>query len=113
MRSSVNESAKISNIAENSLQRFDKSFAFTLTAQIGKSIQDLGAKIENLLSDQSGLQMEVDQVSKSLQDSTVPVGSSIVRTTPATANTSVSSAAHSIVDELADRERRKKECCYV
>ena len=52
--------------------------------------------------------MEVDQVSKSLQDAAVPVGGSIVRTTPTTANTSVSSAAQSIVDELADRERRER-----
>ena len=104
----MNESAKISNVVENLLQRFDKSLASTLTARIGKCIEDLGVKIENLLLSQSGLQMEVDQVSKSLQDSAVPVGSSIVRTTPATAYTSVLSATQSIVDELADRERRKK-----
>ena len=52
--------------------------------------------------------MEVDQVSKSLQDPAVPVGDSIVTTTPVTAYTSVLSATQRIVDELADRERRKK-----
>ena len=63
----MNESAKISNVVENLLQRFDKSLASTLTAQIGKSIEDLSVKIESLISSQSGLQMEVDQVSKSLR----------------------------------------------
>ena len=43
VRSSVNESVKISNVVENLLQRFDKSLASTLTAQIGKSIEDLSA----------------------------------------------------------------------
>ena len=35
-----------------------------------------------------------------------------MRTTPATAYTSVSSAAQSIVDELADRERKKNAVMY-
>lgn len=80
-----------------------KSFE-DLTVQIGKSLEDFASKIDHLLSSQSGLQMEVDSVSQSLQNPTAPVGTS--GSVPN--HTSASSAAQNIVDELADRDRRKK-----
>ena len=101
-----------SDLFESSLQRFDKSLVSTLTAQIGKCIGDVGAKIENLLSNQSGLREEVNSFSKSLQDSSVPFGTSNVRVTPVIDHASASCATQCIVDELAEKDRRKK-CCYL
>jgi len=56
----VDESAKLSNLFENSLQKFDEFLVSNFTGQIGKRIENVGAKIENLLSSQFGLPEEVD-----------------------------------------------------
>jgi len=70
---------------ENFPQRFDGSLIFTLTGQIGKHIEDVGAIIENLLSIQSGGWLTV-----LLKDSTVPFGTS----------TDQSGVTQCIVDEI-------------
>jgi len=57
-----------------------------------EKIKDLSSKIQHLLSNQSGVSMEVDMVTQSLQS---PAG------------TVLNTTASSIADELADRERRK------
>lgn len=66
-----------------------------LKTQIEEKIQDLSSKIEHLLSNQSGISMEVDVATQSLQ------------TPPASASIAFNTTASSIADELADRERRK------
>ena len=100
VRLSADESVKLSDLFESSFQRFDKSLVSTLTAQIGKCIEDFGAKIGNLLSSQSGLLEEADSFSKSLQDSSVPFDISN-RVTPVIDHASASCATQCIVDELA------------
>ena len=66
---------------------------------VGKSIEDLGSKIENL-SNQIGLYMEFDSIQNQPTSAGIPMRLS---------STSVSAiAAHSIIDELAGRDRRKK-----
>ena len=85
---------------ENVLQRHDKLLVSTLTGHIEKCIEDVGEKIKNLLSGQCGLQEEVESSLKLLQDSGTGV-------TPVPAH-----VCTTIADELAERERRKKECCH-
>ena len=87
---------KLSESIESALQRHVLS---TLTDHIGKCIEDVGTKIENLISNQSGLQEEFYSISRPLQDSSV----SNVRITPSTAHTCTI-----IVEELAERDRRKR-----
>ena len=55
VRSSMDKSDKVLYLLENSFKKLDKSIVSTLTAQIGKCIEDVGTKIENLLSSQSAL----------------------------------------------------------
>jgi len=95
---------KLSGSIESVLQRYDKSLVSTLIDHIGKCIEDVGIKIENLISNQSGLQEEFDSISRSLQDSSV----SNMRIIPSTAHTCTT-----VVEELADKDRRKKKHCYV
>ena len=66
-----------------------------LKTQIEEKIEDLSSKIQHLLSNQSGINMEIDTVTQSLQNS------------PASAGTVLNTTASSIADELADRDRRK------
>ena len=73
-----------------------------LTVQVGKCIEDLGSKIENLLLNQTGLQMEVDSIQSQ------PTSAGVTMRPSSTSAFAASSAAHSIIDELADRDRRKK-----
>ena len=60
-----------------------------------EKIKDLSSKIQHLLSNQSGMSMEVDTVTQSLQSPQTNAG------------TVLNMVASSIADELADRERRK------
>ena len=83
-----------------------KGIASTLTGHIGKCIEEVGTKIENLITNHSCLQEEFDSISRSLQSSSVHVSS--VRITPSSAHTCAT-----IVEELAERDRRKKKHCYV
>ena len=64
-------------------------------------IEDVGTKTENLISNQSGLQEELDSISRSPQNSSV----SNMRITPFTAHTCTI-----IVQKLANtqRDRRKR-----
>jgi len=62
-------------------------------------IEDVGTKIENLISNQSGLQEEFDSISRSLQNSSV----SNMRITPSTAH-----ICTIIVEKLAHRERDRR-----
>jgi len=75
--------------------------------KLQKSVEDLSLKISSLSISNNSLQMEVDLVSQSFQNSTAPVGTS-VKPSPASTHASASSAVQNIVDELADRDRRKK-----
>ena len=61
----------------------DKSLS-DLTVQVGKCIEDLGSRIENLLSNQTGLQMEVDSIQS--QPSQPKSSQSIVSTIVSTMN---------------------------
>lgn len=63
-----------------------------LKTQIEEKIKDLSSKIQHLLANQSGISMEVDAASQSLQSP------------PASAGTVLNTTASSIADELADRE---------
>ena len=92
-------SEKLSRSTENALQRHDKSLVSTLTDHIGKCIENVGTKIKNLISNQSGLQEKFDSISRSFQDSSV----SNVR------NYSIHSSqtCTTIVKELAEKDRRK------
>ena len=60
-KSSVAESAQISDGFKSTIRSMDKSLS-DLTVQVGKCIENLGSRIENLLSNQTGLQMEVDSI---------------------------------------------------
>ena len=60
IKSSVTKSAQISDMFKDTIRGMDKSLS-DLTVQVGKYIEDLGSKIENLLSNQTGLQMEAIQ----------------------------------------------------
>ena len=101
-RSSADMSEKLSRSTESALQRHDKSLVSTLTDHIGKCIEDVGTKIKNLISNQSGLQEKFDSISRSFQDSSV----SNVR------NFSIHSShwqtCTTIVEELAEKDRRKR-----
>ena len=99
LKSSADESGKLSDLIENTLQRNDKFLVSTLSGHIEKWIEDVGETIKNLLSSQCGLQEEVESFSKLLQDSSVP--STGVTPVPAQVCTT-------IADELAERERRKR-----
>ena len=102
-KASVTESAQISVGVNDSIKCIDKSIA-DLTVQVSKCIEDLGSKFENLLSNQSGLQMEVD----SIQNQSPNPDNSVQLRTTTTYASAASNAAHSIIDELADRDRCKK-----
>ena len=54
IKSSVTESAQISDGFKDIIRGMDKSMS-DLTVQVSKCIEDLGSKIENLLSNQTGL----------------------------------------------------------
>ena len=75
----------------------DKSLS-DLTVQVGKCIEDLGSKIENL-SNQTGLKMEVDSIQSQ------PTSAGINMRPSSTSVSAASSAAHSIIDELRCRVR--------
>ena len=66
-----------------------------LKMHIEEKIKVLSSQIQHLLSIQSSISMEVDTVTQSLQVS------------PAGAGTLLNTTASSIVDKLAERERRK------
>ena len=97
VRSSMDKSDKVLDL----LQQLYKSVVSTLTAQIGKCIEDVGTKIENLLSSQSVLQEEVN--SKSVKD--FPVSLSTVDVED---NAVASHVSCTIVNKLAKRDKRKK-----
>ena len=84
----------------------DKSLS-DLTVQVGKCIEDLGSRIENLLSNQTGLQMDVDSI-QSQPSQPILAGISVRPSSAATSASTASSTAHNIIDELADRDKRKK-----
>ena len=65
------------------------------TVYIEEKIKVLSSQIQYLLLNQSSISMEVDTVTQSLQVS------------PAGAGTLLNTTASSIVDKLAERERRK------
>jgi len=50
LKSSADESSKLSDSIENALQRHGKLLVFTLTGHIEKCIEDIEEKIKNLLS---------------------------------------------------------------
>ena len=100
IKSSVTESAQISDGFKDTIRGIEKSLS-DLTVQVGKCIEDLDLKIKNLLS-QTGLQMEVDSIQSQ------PISAGIDKQPSSTSTSAVSSAAHSIIDELADRDRGKK-----
>ena len=106
IKSSVAESAQISDGFKNTIRSMDKSLS-DLTVQVGKCIEDLGSRIENLLSNQTGLQMEVDSIQSQPSQPTL-AGISVRPSSAATSASTASSTAHNIIDELADRDRRKK-----
>ena len=88
-------------VNKDTIRGMDKSLS-DLTVQVGKCIEDLGSKIENLLLNQTGLQMEVDSIQSQ------PTSAGVAMRPSSTSASAASSAAHSIIDELADRDRRKK-----
>ena len=88
-------------VNKDTIRGMDKSLS-DLTVQVGKCIEDLGLKIENLLLNQTGLQMEVDSIQSQ------PTSAGVAMRPSSTSASAASSAAHSIIDELADRDRRKK-----
>jgi len=94
--SSADKSEKLSESIKSALQRHGKSLVSTLTGHIGKCIEDVGMKIENLISNQSGLQEEFDSISRSLQDSFVS-NARIAPSTPHTCST--------IVEELVEEKK--------
>ena len=67
--------------------------------KLQKSVDEISTRINNLSQQNSNLQMEIDTASESLTSS--------VESRPVLSSVSPSSAALSIADELADRERRK------
>ena len=71
----------------------------TLIDHVEKCIEDVGEKIKSLLSSQYGVQEQVESFLKLLQDSSVPS----MGVTPVSAQ-----VCATIVDELAERERRKR-----
>ena len=101
IKSSVTESAQISDEFKDTISGMDKSLS-DLTVQVGKCIEDLGSKIENLLLNQTGLQMEVDSIQSQ------PTSAGVTMRPSSTSASAASSAAHSIIDEVADRDRGKK-----
>jgi len=106
-KSTVLESAQISEKVKDSIKGIDKSVV-DLIMQLNKCIEDLGSKIENLLSNQSSLQMEVD----SIQNQPVVSGNSVQYNASTTYASAASSAVHSIIDELTDRDRCKRNVSY-
>ena len=62
-------SGKLFGSIESALQRHDKILVSTLTDHIGKCNEEVGAKVKNLISNQSSLQEELDSISRSLQNS--------------------------------------------
>ena len=97
---SVTESAQISDGFKDTTRGMDKSLS-DLTVQVGKCIEDLDSKIKNLWN-QTGLHMEVDSIQSQ------PTPADITMWPNSTSASAASSAAHSIIDELVDRDRRKK-----
>ena len=67
--------------------------------KLQKSVDEMSTRINNLSQQNNNLQMEIDTASESL--------SSSVESRPVLSTVLPSSAAMSIADELADRERRK------
>ena len=67
--------------------------------KVQKSVDEISTRINNLSQQNNSLQMEIDTASESLNNS--------VESRPVLSSVSLSSAALSIVDELADRVRRK------
>ena len=61
IKSSVTESAQISDGFKDTIRGMNKSLS-DLIVHVGKYIEDLGSKIEKLLLNQTGLQMEVDSI---------------------------------------------------
>ena len=100
IKSSVTESAQISDGFKDTIRGIEKSLS-DLTVQVGKCIEDLDLKIKNLLS-QTGLQMEVDSIQSQ------PTSAGVTMRPSSTSASAAYSAAHSIIDELTDRDRRKK-----
>ena len=95
LKSSTDESGKLSDSIESALQRHDKLLVSTLTGHIEKCIEDVDEKIKNLLSSQE----EVESFSKLLQDSSV----SSTGVAPVSAD-----VCTTISDELAERDRMKR-----
>ena len=91
-KSSVAESAQISDGFKSTIRSMDKSLS-DFTVQVDKCIEDLGSRIENLLSNQTGLQMEVDSIQSrpSQPESSQSIVSTIVST----------------MNEEKDKERRR------
>ena len=67
--------------------------------KLQKSVDEISTRINNLSQLNNNLQMEIDSTSESLNNS--------VESRPVLSSVSLSSAALSIADELADRKRRK------
>ena len=68
-----------------------------------KCTEVVGTKIENLISSKSILQEEVNSFAKSVKDSSVPLCTADVGANPVAAHVSCT-----IVDELTEREKQKK-----
>ena len=99
----MDKSDKVLYLLENSFKKLDKSIVSTLTAQIGKCIEDVGTKIEKLLSSQSALQEEINSFAKSVKDPPVPLCTVDVEANPVAACVSCT-----LADELAKRDKRKR-----
>ena len=96
---SISVDAQISDSLKN--KEVLSSMCDNVKESLRTSITEVSTKIDRLLSRNDDLQMEISSASEQID---VPAKTSAAAATASTA----SSTAHNIIDELADRDRRKK-----